>query len=147
VDLSSAAFTDHTLIPERHSYGGGNVSPPLEWSGIPGGAEELALLCEDPDAPGGTFVHWVVTNISPKSTGMEEGALPPGALVGRNGFDELGWGGPHPPAGDQPHRYRFQLYATDRPLALGEGADADEVHALLAGCVLDRATLVGLFGR
>jgi Raf kinase inhibitor-like YbhB/YbcL family protein len=147
LELRSAAFNDHTLIPHRYAYDGGNVSPPLEWSGIPDGAKELVLLCEDPDAPVGTFTHWVVTNISPGTTGVAEGASPEGGTPGRNGFGKPGWGGPRPPVGDKPHRYFFRVYAADKPLGLREGATAEEVHAALEGHSLARGTLVGLFGR
>ena len=147
IELRSAAFNDHTPIPSRYSYDGGNVSPPLEWRGIPDGTEELVLLCEDPDAPRGTFTHWVVTHIAPNASGVAEAALPEGATRGRNGFGGLGWGGPRPPVGDEPHRYFFRLYAADAPLGLGEGATAEEVHAALDGHILARGTLVGLFGR
>ncbi len=147
IELHSAAFNDHTLIPDRYSYEGGNVSPPLDWRGIPDGTAELLLLCEDPDAPRRAFTHWVVTNISPGTTGVAEGALPEGGTPGRNGFGKLGWGGPRPPVGDPPHRYFFRLYAADKPLDLGVGATAEEVHAALDGHTLARGTLVGLFGR
>jgi Raf kinase inhibitor-like YbhB/YbcL family protein len=146
VELRSSAFNDHTLIPDRYSKGGDNISPPLEWGGIPDGTRELALLCEDPDAPGGTFVHWVVTGISPNSTGVREGESPAGT-IGRNGFDELGWGGPQPPVGDDPHRYFFRLYALDQPLGLAEAPGAEQVHKTMEGHVLARGTHVGLFGR
>jgi Raf kinase inhibitor-like YbhB/YbcL family protein len=147
IELRSAAFTDHTLIPDRYSYEGGNISPPLEWGGIPDGTAELVLLCEDPDAPSGTFTHWVVTNIAPSTTGVAEGKLPEGSAPGRNGFGRKGWGGPRPPVGDDPHRYFFGLYAVDRPLGVGEGASAEQVRAALEGRVVARGTLVGLFGR
>jgi Raf kinase inhibitor-like YbhB/YbcL family protein len=147
IELRSTAFNDHTPLPGRFSYDGGNVSPPLQWSGIPDGTEELVLLCEDPDAPRGTFTHWVVTNISPTTTGVAEGALPEGGRLGRNGFGQQGWGGPRPPVGDQPHRYFFRLYAADTSLALGESATAEQVHAALEGHTIARGTLVGLFGR
>jgi Raf kinase inhibitor-like YbhB/YbcL family protein len=147
IDLRRAAFNDHTLIPDRYSFEGGNISPPLEWGGIPDGTAELVLLCEDPDAPSGTFTHWVVTNILPSATGVGEGAVPEGGLPGRNGFGKLGWGGPRPPVGDDPHRYFFRLCAADRNLGLGEGASAEQVHAALEGHTLARGTLVGLFGR
>jgi Raf kinase inhibitor-like YbhB/YbcL family protein len=147
IELRSPAFNDHTLIPDRYSYEGGNISPPLEWGGIPDGTAELVLLCEDPDAPSGTFPHWVVTRISPTTTGVAEGELPEGGTAGRNGFGTLGWGGPRPPIGDEPHRYFFRLAAADRPLDVGEGASVDEVHAALEGHLIARGTLVGLFGR
>lgn len=147
VELRSMAFTDHTLIPDRYSYDGGNTSPPLEWLGIPDGSQELVLMCEDPDAPVGTFVHWIVCGIAPDSTGVDEGTVPQGCVEGRNGFGELGWGGPRPPVGDEPHRYFFRLHAVDRKLGLRQGVAADEVRAALKGHVLERGTLVGLFGR
>lgn len=149
IELRSPAFNDHTLIPDRYAYAGDNLSPPLEWRGIPDDARELALLCEDPDAPTGTFVHWVVTGIPPHSGGVDEGQEPngPDVIAGPNDFGEHGWGGPHPPAGDEPHRYFFRLYATDEPLELPARATADDVHAALDGHVLARGTLVGLFAR
>jgi Raf kinase inhibitor-like YbhB/YbcL family protein len=147
IELRSAAFTDHTLIPDRYPYEGGNISPPLEWGGIPHGTAELVLLCEDPDAPRGTFTHWVVTNISPTTTGVDEGALPTGGTPGRNGFGQSGWGGPRPPVGDDPHRYFFRLCAADKRLSLGEGVNAEQVHAALEGHLIACGTLVGLFGR
>jgi Raf kinase inhibitor-like YbhB/YbcL family protein len=147
IEVRSAAFSDHALIPNRYSYEGGNVSPPLEWGGIPAETSELVLLCEDPDAPSGTFTHWVVTNISPATTGVAEDALPEGGRPGRNGFGQSGWGGPRPPVGDDPHRYFFRLCAADTPLGLGEGATSEQVHAALDGHTLAHGTLVGLFGR
>ncbi|WP_158852553.1 YbhB/YbcL family Raf kinase inhibitor-like protein [Saccharothrix deserti] len=143
----SAAFSGHTMIPDRYSYDGGNTSPPLEWSDVPAGTAELALLCEDPDAPGGTFVHWVVAGIPADVTAIEEGSVPPGAVVGRNDFGKQGWAGPRPPVGDEPHRYFFRLYAVDRPLGLGEGLTADDLRSAVEGHVLAHGTLVGLFGR
>ncbi|ONI84585.1 phosphatidylethanolamine-binding protein [Saccharothrix sp. ALI-22-I] len=143
----SAAFSGHTMIPDRYSYDGGNTSPPLEWSDVPAGTAELALLCEDPDAPGGTFVHWVVAGIPADVTAIEEGSVPPGAVVGRNGFGGQGWGGPRPPIGDEPHRYFFRLYAVDRPLGLGEDVTANDLRSAIEGHVLAHGTLVGLFGR
>lgn len=147
IELRSPAFNDHTMIPNNYSYDGGNEVPALEWFGIPDEARELVLLCEDPDAPTGTFVHWIIANIDPASTGVGDGELPEGAVEGTNGFGERGWGGPRPPVGDDPHRYFFRLYAADAPLGLSEGASAEDVHAALEGHTLERGTLVGLFGR
>ncbi|WP_092533005.1 YbhB/YbcL family Raf kinase inhibitor-like protein [Amycolatopsis arida] len=147
LELRSAAFNDHTLLPERYSRQAGNHSPPLEWRGVPDATAELVLTCTDPDAPNGTFTHWLVTGIPPESTGVGEDEAPPGTL-GRNDFGELGWGGPQPPVGDQAHRYFFNLYAVDRPLGLGEGVRAEDVRAALDDDrVLAKGTLVGLFGR
>jgi Raf kinase inhibitor-like YbhB/YbcL family protein len=147
IELRSAAFNDHTLIPDRYSAEGDNISPPLEWSQPPDGTEELALVCEDPDAPGGTFVHWVLSGIPAGSRGMEQGTVPDGAVAGRNDFGELGWGGPRPPVGDDSHRYFFRLYAADRPLGLREGATAADLRSALDGHELALGNLVGLFGR
>lgn len=147
VRLRSTAFSGHTMIPDRYSRDGGDTSPPLEWPEVPAGTEELVLLCEDPDAPGGTFTHWIVTGIPAGTTAIPEGGVPDGAVVGRNDYGDLGWGGPRPPVGDEPHRYFFRLYAVDRPLGLGEGVTADDLRAALAGRVLAHGTLVGLFGR
>ncbi|WP_137812340.1 YbhB/YbcL family Raf kinase inhibitor-like protein [Gandjariella thermophila] len=145
--LRSSAFSDHAVIPDRYSFEGGNTSPPLEWADLPPGTRELALVCEDPDAPGGTFVHWVLAGISPETGGIAEGRPPEGAVVGRNGFGRRGWGGPRPPVGDQPHRYFFRLYASDRPLDLGPAPSADDLRAAVSGHELATGTLVGLFAR
>ncbi len=146
LELRSPAFNDGTLIPDRYSRQGGNEVPPLQWTHVPDGTEELALLCEDPDAPGGVFTHWVVTAIPPDVTSIED-AAPSNAALGRNSFGELGWGGPQPPVGDRAHRYFFRLYAVDRPLGLGEGATAEDVHAAVGNHALATGTLVGLFAR
>lgn len=145
--LRSPAFADHGVIPDRYTLEGANTSPPLDWSAPPEGTAELALLCEDPDAPGGPFTHWVVVAIPPDAAGIPEGRLPKGAVAGRNDFGELGWSGPRPPVGDNPHRYVFRLSALDRPLGLSEGALAAEVQAAARDHVLARGTLVGRFAR
>ncbi|OQO93657.1 phosphatidylethanolamine-binding protein [Saccharomonospora piscinae] len=146
LELSSPAFDDGAPIPAHHARQGGNEVPPLRWSPAPEGTEELVLLCEDPDAPGGTFTHWVVTSIPPEVTRVDD-AVPSGAVLGRNSFGDLGWGGPHPPVGDEAHRYVFRVSAVDRPLGLGEGATAEDVHAAADGHVLAEGTLVGSFAR
>lgn len=114
---------------------------------MPAGTAELVLICEDPDAPIGTFVHWVLTGIPLASTGIAEKQVPETAVVGRNGFSELDRGGPQPPIGDQPHRYFFHLYAVDQPLGLREGVTADELRAAIEGHQLAHGTVIGLFGR
>lgn len=147
IELASTAFNDQDLIPRRHTKDGEDLSPPLTWSGIPDGTAELVLLCEDPDAPSGTFLHWVVTGIDPDSRGVEEGHTPPAGSPGTNGFGSTGWGGPRPPAGDKPHRYAFRLYALSEPVALSDGADADTVHRAVDHRKLAVGTLVGRYGR
>lgn len=145
--LRSEAFADHAFIPERYALDGDNTSPPLEWDAPPEGTAEFALLCEDPDAPGGPFTHWVVTAVPASARAVREGKLPREAVPGRNDFGELGWSGPRPPVGDEAHRYFFRLYALDRPLGLQEGAIGAELRAAVAPCCLARGTLIGLFGR
>ncbi|MFP8907877.1 YbhB/YbcL family Raf kinase inhibitor-like protein [Streptomyces atacamensis] len=147
IDLRSSAFSGEAFIPSRYAKEGDNVSPPLSWSGVPDGAAELLLLCEDPDAPTGTFLHWLVTGIDPACEGVEAGGTPRGGTPRTNGYGEQGWGGPHPPAGDPAHRYFFRLYALSEPVSLEDGASADEVHAAVEGRQLAGGTIYGLYHR
>lgn len=147
IELRSPAFDDGTRLPRRFAHDAGNVSPPLEWFDVPDGAAELALLCEDPDAPSGTFTHWVLTGLDPRATHLDEGAVPPAAVAGRNDFGEVGWSGPEPPVGHGAHRYVFTLVAASEPLGLDEGADADAVRSAAAGHELARGELVGTYER
>jgi Raf kinase inhibitor-like YbhB/YbcL family protein len=148
VELRSSAFNDHDLMPGRLSKPGGNVSPPLRWSGIPDGTEELVLLCEDPDAPGGEpFLHWLVTGIDPNTTGVDEGQVPQGGQEWPNGFGTTGWGGPQPPKGDNPHRYFFRLYAVSRPLDVPPTPMAEQARRAAEQRELASGTLVGTFAR
>jgi Raf kinase inhibitor-like YbhB/YbcL family protein len=147
ITLRSPAFSDHDFIPRRFTGAGDNAVPTIEWSAPPAGTAELELICEDIDAPGGSFIHWVVTGIPPRTPAIEDGRLPQGAACGPNGFGETGWGGPMPPVGDEPHRYVFRLFAVDTPLRLGAGASAAHVRHAVEGHDLATGTLVGLFGR
>ncbi|MFI9820396.1 YbhB/YbcL family Raf kinase inhibitor-like protein [Streptomyces sp. NPDC052013] len=147
IDIGSDAFQDHTFIGRRYAYEAANVSPPLRWSGVPDDAAELVLLCEDPDAPSGTFVHWLVAGIDPRSDGVGEGQAPPGGTELVNGYGERGWGGPHPPPGDEAHHYVFRLYALSEPSALPDAPRADEVHEAVGKARLAEGTLVGLYRR
>src|SRR6266542_2686441 len=99
IHLTSPAFADRETIPERFTCDGDDISPPLEWSGIPDAAAELALLVEDPDAPGATFVHWVLFGLDPTTDGLAEGSVPPEAKNGLTSFGKTGYGGPCPPRG------------------------------------------------
>jgi Raf kinase inhibitor-like YbhB/YbcL family protein len=146
LELRSPAFADHTLMPNRFSYDRDNASPPLEWRGVPEGTTELALLCEDPDAPNGTFVHWMVTQISPTASGVRENTQPSGTPA-RNGFGERGWSGPQPPVGDDPHRYFFRLYAFDHHPSVGPNVPPQDLHTRLSSEATATGTLVGLFAR
>lgn len=147
IEMRSPAFTDHAPIPGRHAKDGENASPPLEWSGVPDGAAELVLLCEDPDAPGGTFVHWVLTGLSPSLSGLGEGELPDGAVEGANDYGGTGYGGPQPPFGDPPHRYFFQLFALSEPLGVPAGASAADVREAMEGKEMASGVVIGTYQR
>ncbi|GAA4891486.1 YbhB/YbcL family Raf kinase inhibitor-like protein [Streptomyces coeruleoprunus] len=147
IELSSQAFGDQDTVPVRHTGEGDDVSPPLTWSGVPDGTAELVLLCEDPDAPGQTFLHWLVTGVSPRTTGVEEGRTPEGGKEWPNGFGRTGWSGPMPPPGHGTHRYFFRLWALSEPLALSGRPSADDVHRAVEGKELAAGTLMGTYER
>jgi Raf kinase inhibitor-like YbhB/YbcL family protein len=105
------------------------------------------VLCEDPDAPGGTFVHWVLAGLEPTATGLAQGEHPAGAVEGRNDFGGEGYDGPMPPAGDHPHRYVFRVFAASAPLGLVQGASASDLRRALEGTELASGTLVGTYQR
>ena len=143
--LTSAAFEDGAPIPVRFTCEGADVSPPLGWTGLPAGTASLALLLDDPDAPGGAFTHWLAWGLEPAPGELGEGAAPP--AQGRNGFGGRGYGGPCPPRGDGPHRYVFRLYALDALLDLEPGAGKKAFQAALAGHVIGAAELTGTYER
>lgn len=147
LEVTSPAFAEGEAVPAEFTCDGENVSPPLRWSGVPERAAELVLLVEDPDAPGDTFVHWVVFGLDPGLPGLERGTLPAGALEGGNDFGEVGYAGPCPPEGDAPHRYVFTLYAISEPLGLQEGASAEEVREAIAEITIAGGELTGTYGR
>src|SRR5215211_8386544 len=133
IELRSPSFGDHQPIPARHAKDHDNLSPALEWSGVPEEAAELAVLCEDPDAPRGTFINWVLGGLQPTAAGLAEGEHPAAAVEGRNDFGEEGYGGPMPPVGDGPHRYFFRVYAASAPLGLTGAPSAEDPAPRLGG--------------
>lgn len=148
--LSSSAFVEGGLIPKTYTCDGVDISPPLSWSDVPAGAKSLALICDDPDAPVGTWVHWVAFNLPPTVTGLPEGLraekqLPAGGVQGTNSWKRVGYGGPCPPSGV--HRYFFKLYALDTTLSLGNQATAKELLAAMKGHVLAEAETMGRYKR
>lgn len=147
MNLHSPAFADGERIPSRYTCDGVNVAPELRWSELPRGTMSLALTCEDPDAPRGTFTHWVAWNLDPATGGIGEGEVPPGMRQGRNDFGAVGYGGPCPPRGHGIHHYRFTLYALSTPIELSEGATIDELRRAIAGVTLARAELTGVYAR
>jgi Raf kinase inhibitor-like YbhB/YbcL family protein len=143
--LRSEAFTHGSEIPRRHTCDGEDVSPALTWSDPPAGTRTLALIIDDPDAPVGTFTHWLAWNIDAAATGLGEGESAP--AEGRNDFGTGGWSGPCPPPGHGTHRYIFCLYALDAELEVGFRAKRREVETALAGHVLATAELIGTYER
>jgi Raf kinase inhibitor-like YbhB/YbcL family protein len=147
MELKSPAFADGDLIPTKFTCAGQDVSPKLEWGGVPGSAEELLLIVDDPDAPGGLFIHWVISGLDPSTGGLEEGEVPPGAVEGINDFDRIGYGGPCPPVGHGAHRYFFHLYAISSASGLSEGATAEEARRAVQDKVVQEARYMGKFER
>jgi hypothetical protein len=151
IQLTSTAFQDGTTIPRKFTGDSVDVSPPLEWLHVPVGTKTLALICDDPDAPAGTWVHWVLYNIPATRTSLAEG-VPKEQTVegigvqGRNDFKRTGYGGPGPPPG-KPHRYFFKLYALDTVLQLKPGAEKRELEAAMKGHILAQGQLMGLYRR
>lgn len=141
--ISSTAFEGGAAVPERYTCNGEGVSPPLSWSGVPDGADELALIVDDPDAPGGTFTHWIMWGIDASSIGVTEGEVPAGAIQGKNDFGDTAYGGPCPPSGT--HRYRFEILALSGTPGLAEGASANDLRRASDGKVVGRAVLTGTY--
>jgi Raf kinase inhibitor-like YbhB/YbcL family protein len=143
--LTSEAFTPGGAIPRRHTCEGEDVSPALHWSDPPSAARALALIVDDPDAPVGTFTHWLAWNIDPLTGGLGEGESAP--AEGRNDFGRAGWSGPCPPRGHGAHRYFFRVYGLDAEPNIAFGAERRELEQALAGHVLVTAELVGTYAR
>ncbi len=147
----SPAFANGAPIPAKYTADGDDVSPPLQWTGIPRGTRSVALICDDPDAPGGTWVHWLLYNLPPSEPGLAEATpeadeLPNGARHGLNDFGRPGYGGPSPPSG-KAHRYRFRVYALDAVLILKPRATRAELDAAMKGHILATGELTGTYGR
>jgi Raf kinase inhibitor-like YbhB/YbcL family protein len=145
--VKSDAFAEGETIPVRYTADSDDVSPPLTWSGVPHEAKSLALVCEDPDAPRGTFTHWVLFNLPPETRQFTEGIAPPaGAVQGTNDYGKLGYGGPSPPPG-KPHRYYFKLFALDGPLDLPSGAKRADLLKAIEGRIVAQGQHMGRYGR
>ena len=149
--LTTTAFSAGGEIPKKHTCDGADLSPALAWSDAPAGTQSFALIADDPDAPVGTWTHWVIWNIPTKLTGLAENVLKTDTLAdgtrqGRNDFRRIGYGGPCPPPG-KPHRYFFRLYALDSKLDLRAGSSRAELERALSGHVLAQAEVMGKYGR
>jgi Raf kinase inhibitor-like YbhB/YbcL family protein len=149
--VSSPVITGDGRIPAKYTCDGEGVSPPLDWSPGPAATESYALIVDDPDAPGGSFTHWLMYNIPLNTTRLEEHVaasvrLGDGTLQGKNSYGRAGYGGPCPPPGN-PHHYRFSVYALDTRLKLGPGASKDDLMKAMRGHVLAQGELTGTYGR
>ena len=151
--LTSPAFHHGAAIPTRHTCSGKGLSPSLQWREVPPGARSLALICEDPDAPGGTFHHWAVFDLPPDVRQLPEGVpareqLPDGARQAENDFGRIGYGAPCPPKGHHAHHYFFRLYALNvSALPVGACVSCDKVATMAQSHAIGTAELVGVFER
>ena len=151
MQLTSTAFTEGAAIPAKYTCDATNVSPPLKWSGVPAGAKSVALIVDDPDAPSGIWLHWILYDLPPATIELPED-LPKsqyaadGAKQGLNDFQHLGYGGPCPPRG-KPHRYFFKLYALDALLDLTPGATKKDLERAMEKHILAQAQLMGTYQR
>jgi len=151
IQITSAAFAEGQPIPEKYTCVGPDVSPPLHWTNAPANAKSFALIADDPDAPLGTWVHWVIYNLPPATTSLTENTppsseLPNGAKQGVNDFGQTGYGGPCPPRG-KPHHYFFKIYALDTLLDLPSGATKKDLLKAVDGHVLAEGQLMGTYQR
>ncbi|MGQ9583809.1 MAG: YbhB/YbcL family Raf kinase inhibitor-like protein [Anaerolineae bacterium] len=149
--IESPAFVSGGDIPKRYTCDGPDVSPPLTWAEPPAGTQSLALICDDPDAPVGTWVHWVIYRLPATARGLPEGVparetLDDGSRQGKNDFRKVGYGGPCPPRGSK-HRYFFRLYALDTVPALAPGATKAQLLKAMEGHILAQGELMGWYGR
>ena len=150
ITITSSSFTEGGMIPKKHTCDAEDISPDLKWSGVPKEAKSLTLICDDPDAPVGTWVHWVLFNIPADVTTLPAGVSPDavlnnGAKHGKNDFRKLGYGGPCPPGGT--HRYFFKIYALDTLPSLESGSNKSQLLAAMKGHILAEGQLMGKYKR
>ena len=144
MNITGSAFQQGGNIPSKFTCDGGNTTPPLQITGVPPEAKSLALISDDPDAPGGLFTHWVVWNIPPQTGSIAEASASKG-VQGTNDFGKSGYGAPCPPSGT--HRYYFRVFALDCELDLHSGAKRSQLDAAMKGHVLAQSELIGRYGR
>ena len=150
MELTSSAFNENGMIPSKYTCDGADVSPPLKWGSLPDGTKSLVLICDDPDAPVGTWVHWVYYDIPVHTKDLPENVAPDerpasGGIQGTNDFRRIGYGGPCPPGGT--HRYFFKLYALDTLLNLSPGATKSQIVKAMENHVVDHVQLMGKYHR
>jgi Raf kinase inhibitor-like YbhB/YbcL family protein len=147
VTVTSSAFEEGTSIPREFTCEGDDVSPPLSWTGVPDDAVELALVVDDPDARGGTYVHWVLFRLGATLSGVDEGTVQAGARQAKNSAGDARYKGPCPPEDDEAHHYRFSLYALDEQIVAPDGASTGDVLTAIRDAAIDKGTLTGTFDR
>lgn len=150
IDLTSSAFREGDMIPQKYGFNDENLSPPIVWAKVPEGTQSIAVICDDPDAMGGTWVHWVIFNIPTATEGLPEGVsreetLQDGSRQGVNDFKKIGYDGPAPPYGV--HRYVFKVFALDTMLDLQDSATKKELLSRMAGHILGEGKLMGRFKK
>jgi len=150
IEIASTAFDDGGLIPPKYTCDGADISPPLHWEDVPEGTKSIALICDDPDAPAGTWVHWVLFNLPAETRELAENippdrTLPNGARQGTSDFGRIGYGGPCPPSGT--HRYFFKIYALDTQIDLAAGAKKAQLLKAIEGHILEQGQLIGKYKR
>ena len=150
IKIESKEFNEGNPIPKRYTCDDVNISPPLTWSSIPEEAKSIAIICEDPDAPGGTWSHWVIFNLPGDISGLDEFVmgreiLDNGAVQGVNDFGTIGYGGPCPPSGT--HRYYFKIYALDRKIEITSRINRSELLENMGGHIIDQGQLMGIYTR
>lgn len=150
-NITTTAFEYGASIPVKHTCKGDDLSPPLSWDEVPKGTTSLALIMEDPDAPGGTYTHWIVYNLPPESTGLEaitpiQKHLKNGATQGKNDFGKTGYGGPCPPKGEE-HRYFFRLFALKKKLPPESANKAKDFYNSINGLIIEKAEYMGKFKK
>lgn len=143
--ITNPAFQEEGNIPSKFTCDGSDANPTLRFEGAPAEAKSLALIVDDPDAPSGLFTHWLVWNIDPKTTAIDENSAPPNAIQGKNDFGKSGYGGPCPPSGT--HRYFFKVFALDRKLELPAGSKRAQLDAQMRGHIIAQGELMGRYSR
>jgi Raf kinase inhibitor-like YbhB/YbcL family protein len=143
--ITSTNFVEGGNIPSKFTCDGGDANPALRFEGAPAEAKSLALIVDDPDAPSGLFTHWLVWNIDPKTTAIEENSAPSNAIQGKNDFGKSSYGGPCPPSGT--HRYFFKVFALDRQLDLPAGSKRAQLDAQMRGHIIGQGELMGRYSR
>lgn len=146
IDVTSDDVPPGGTIPVEHTCDGADRPPSLSWTGVPEGTEEVVVVVDDPDAPGGTFTHWTVWGLPPEDGDLDQ-ELPARAIEGRNDFGDIGYGGPCPPEGDDPHAYRFRILAVDATVELEAGAGPEDLAEAVEGRVVAEGMLTASYGR